>query len=72
MLCRLQKSCKRANSIGGITEPVGLFGELAMTILVFGVDAASTWEARRMKRIVRKRVGTKTGVPPAYFTIPDS
>ena len=67
MLRRLQRSCRRANSFGGITAPVGLLGELAMTILVFGVMACSTCEARKMKKS-SARVGAKTGVPPAYFT----
>ena len=58
----------RANSLGGITAPVGLLGELAMTIFVLGVMACSTWEARRMKKS-SARVGAKTGVPPAYFTM---
>ena len=41
----------RSNSAGGITAPVGLFGELMMTIRVRGVMAASTCSARSAETV---------------------
>src|SRR5207302_11072645 len=55
-------------SSGGTTPPVGLLGELRMSNFVRGVTAFSMAEAFTLKPS-SGFVSTKTGVPPAYFTM---
>src|SRR5258708_35275087 len=67
-LCFLQTARMRSYSSGGTTPPVGLFGELRITMRVFAVMAFSITLAFKLKPS-SGRVSTWTGVPPAYFTI---
>ncbi len=58
----------RSYSSGGTTPPVGLLGEFSISSFVRGVMAFSIAESRTAKPCSGS-VGTKTGVPPAYFTM---
>src|SRR5437899_11478887 len=58
----------RVNSSVGTTAPVGLLGELTISIRDFGLSAASTCAARRQKPSAAS-VGTETGRRTAYLTV---